>query len=330
MNIDALFLGGTSIDLIQERRYPEKFSASVGGSITNSAIISAKLGLKTTLLSRIGKDPMGDFAIRTLKSYQVNTSGIIQDPGIRTPLAIAKVDKSGNSVYTFYKNPASLSIVPLKTAPKSLLDSCKFLHFGSSFSYQKETFQEALKYINYLKKRRVFVSFDPNLRPYVIKDKMEARKRVLRLLKLVNMAKLSGMDLEFLTGCKNPEKGLKRLKKLAKCEVILTLGPKGSRYLDKKGNLIKVPAFKVKVADTIGAGDAYTAGILYKIAKLGKREVFDNIRPAMVFASAVSAIICTKRGANQGLKDIKQIKTFLAKRECESAVLTMKRLRKNY
>ncbi|MBU1888126.1 MAG: carbohydrate kinase [Candidatus Omnitrophica bacterium] len=347
-SIDVLFLGGTSIDLIQNGRYAGKFSASVGGSVTNSAIISAKLGLKTAMLSRIGKDPLSDFALQTLRSCQVNISGIIQDPDIRTPLAIANIDRTGNSTYTFYKNPARSSIVPLKTVPKSLLNTCKFLHFGSSFSYQKETFIETLKYIRHLKKRGVFMSYDPNLRPYALKDKKGTRKRVLRLLKQVDLAKLSLLDLKFLTGQENPEKGLKKLKTQLKCEIILTLGIKGAMHMSLRTrsdacpvpersewygeatedemsegvpspqgeanlNLIKVPAFKVKVADTIGAGDAFTAGILYKIARIGKKQVFSDIKPHLTFASAISAIICTRPGANKALKGPGQVRSFLAK-----------------
>lgn len=316
-SIDVLFLGGTSIDLIQNGRRAGKFSASVGGSITNSAVISAKLGLKTAMLSRIGKDPLGDFALQTLRSCQVNISGIIQDPDIRTPLAIANIDRTGNSAYTFYKNPARSSIVPLKTVPKSLLNTCKFLHFGSSFSYQKETFMETLKYIRHLKKRGVFMSYDPNLRPYAIKDKKGTKKRVLRLLKQVDLAKLSLLDLKFLTGQKNPEKGLKKLKTQFKCEIILTLGSKGAMYLQGTPRIkpvsLRVPAFKVKVADTIGAGDAFTAGILYKIARIGKMRVFSDIKPHLIFASAISAIICTRPGANKALKGPGQVRSFLAK-----------------
>lgn len=313
MVIDTLFLGGTSVDLIQSRsKSPNpEFTVYTGGSITNSAVIGAKLGLKTAMLSRIGKDPLGDFAIRFLVSCGVNTKGIIRDPDIRTPLAIANIDKQGNSRYTFYKNPPRDSVVPLKTAPISLLKTCKIFHFGSGFSYQKETFLEALKYVKYLKRRSVFISFDPNLRPYAIKDKNEAKDRVLRLLKLVNMAKLSLLDLVFLTGQKDTKKGLKMLQKRFKCEFILTLGADGSIYLDHRGNFIKVPAFKVKVADTIGAGDAFTAGLLYRLSKIGERAFFKDIRPNLVFASAVSAIICTKPGSNQGLKDIKQVDRFL-------------------
>lgn len=314
---DVLFLGGTSVDLVQEKgtdKNKSRFLACVGGSTTNSAVIAAKLGLKTAVVSRIGKDALGDFAIHFLTSCKVNTKGIIQDPNIRTPIAIANIDSSGNSRYTFYKTTSRNSIVCFKDAPKNLLPHTKILHFGSSFSYQKDTSPEALKYVKYLKKRHVFISFDPNIRPYTIKDKIAARNRVLRLVKLVDLLKISEADLEFLTGQKDPEKGLKNLKKLIRCKVILTLGAKGSAYLDNNSRLIKLPAFKIRVADTIGAGDAYTAGLLYKIAKVGKKRVFDNIRPAIVFASALSAIICAKPGANQGLKDIKQVNLFLAKK----------------
>jgi len=165
MSIDVLFLGGTSIDLIQDKK-SNRYIASVGGGITNSSIIAAKLGLKVAMLSRIGKDPLGDWAIRELGRFGVTTKGIIQDPTIKTPLAIANIDRHGNSKYAFYKNAAKDSIVPLISVPRSLLNTCKAFHFGSSFSYQKESSEEALKYVKYLKKRGVFISFDPNLRPY--------------------------------------------------------------------------------------------------------------------------------------------------------------------
>lgn len=309
MSIDILFIGSTSVDLIQDNgknRYLN-FTASTGGGITNSCIIAAKLGLKTAMIARIGKDELGDFAVRFLKSCGVNTKGMIRDPSIRTPLAIANIDKHGNSKYTFYKNSAKESNIPLKGAPKGLLRGCKIFHFGSSFSYQKETSLEALKYVKYLKKRGVFISFDPNLRPYAIKDKKAVKKRVLGLLKWIDLARLSKIDLRFLTGQKGLIKGLKSLKKRFRCEVVLTLGAKGSAHLDSNNDLTRVPAFKVKVADTIGAGDAFTAGLLYKIARIGKRQVFSNIRPHLTFASAISALICTKPGSNQGLKGIKQV-----------------------
>ncbi|MBU1061789.1 MAG: carbohydrate kinase [Candidatus Omnitrophica bacterium] len=323
--MDILFLGGTSIDLIQDKNKERNslgFTASTGGSITNSAVISARLGLKTAMISRVGKDPLGDFAKRFLKSCRVNTSGMIQDPNIRTPIAVASIDKKGNSKYTFYKNTSKDSIVCFRNASKKLLRSAKILHFGSSFSYQKDTYPEALKYVKFLKKRGAFISFDPNFRPYNIKDKRASKNRVLELLKWIDLAKLSEIDLEFLTGShlssprkrgsKNTyQKALKTLKKQSKCEIILTLGSKGSMYLDSAGKIITAPAFKVKIADTIGAGDAFTAGLLYKIAKIGERQVFKNIKPILTFASALSAIICTQKGANQALKDIKQVEVFL-------------------
>lgn len=322
MTINALFLGGTSIDLIQNKH---NFSASIGGSITNSAIISAKLGLKTGLLSRIGKDSLGNFAREFLGSLKIDTNGIIQDSDIRTPLAIAKIDKYGIAKYTFYKNSPKDSVVPIKSVPEYLLDTCKVFHTGSSYSYQKETFEETLKFIKYLKKRNVFISYDPNIRLNSIKDKIKVKNRVLRLLNLADLAKLSEIDLEYLTGQKSPEKGLKILKKQVKSEIILTLGSKGSLYIFRRGvwifpdtasenpQFVKVPAFKVKVADTIGAGDAFTAGLIYKLIEQGREGFFANIRHNMIFASAVSALICTQKGSHQGLKNLKQVELFLTK-----------------
>ena len=55
--------------------------------------------------------------------------------------------------------------------------------------------------------------------------------------------------------------------------------------------MVKIPAFKVKVVDTIGAGDAFTAGLICKLIEQGREGFFANIRNNMIFASAVSAII---------------------------------------
>lgn len=325
MSIDTLFLGGTSIDLIQNRhkgRSALDFSASIGGSITNSAIISAKLGLKTALLSRIGKDLLGDFAIEFLNACRIDTKGIVSDSNIQTPLAIAKIDKYGVAQYTFYKNSPKDSVVPIKNSPKSLLNSCKVFHIGSSYSYQKETFEETLKFIKYLKNRGVFISYDPNIRPNSIVDKTSAKNRVLKLLKLADLAKLSEIDMEYLTSHKSSEKGLIKLKKSVNCPIVLTLGAKGSIYCHvhlvggrrspARWTWVRLPAFKVKIADTIGAGDAFTTGLIYKLIEQGKAKFFSNMRSNMLFASAVSAIICTKKGANLGLKDIRQVDSFLS------------------
>lgn len=315
MSPEILFLGGTSVDLIKKQgqtlffsKNPKKrhqkrclsliFIGSVGGGITNSSVIASKLGLKVAMLSKVGKDFLGRFAVKELKRCGVDTSGMIIDPRIRTSIALARIDKKGNSRYVFYKSPAKDSIVPLKNVPKALLKNCRIFHFGSSFSYQKESSVEALRYVKYLKKRGVFISFDPNIRPYAIKDRIEARKRVLGFLKKVDMARISEIDLEFLTGRKNPEKGLRILKKLTKCRIILTLGSRGSGYLDDSGNFIKIPAFKVKVVDTIGAGDAFNAALIYEISKIGEKRVFSNLKPSLRFASKVSAIVCTKSGSN--------------------------------
>lgn len=315
MSIDILFLGGTSIDFIQEKGYkgaiPPLFKAFLGGSITNSAIISSKLGLKIALVSRLGNDLLGGYAISFLNSCKVNTKSIAQDPNIRTPIAIANIDAKGNSKYAFYKNSPKDSIVPIENAPKYILNSCKIFHFGSSFSYQKDSFKETLKYVKFLKKRGAFISYDPNIRPYAIKDKTKVRNRVFKLLKLANIAKLSEIDLWYLTGLKSPKKGLKTLKKGLSCHIVLTLGAKGAMYLDSNGKFIEIPAFKVKIADTIGAGDAFTSGLLYSISKVGEKAFLKNIKRHLIFASAVSAIICTKPGANQALKNLKQVQRFI-------------------
>lgn len=312
MNIDLLFLGGTSIDLIPAKSLPSLFEASVGGSITNSAIISAKLGLNTALFSKIGDDLLGSYAISQLKTFGINTKGILKDPCINTAIAIADITSKSNTTYKFYKNSPKDSMVTIEILKNSKIFP-KIFHFGSSYSYQDYTYNETLKYVKYLKKNNVFISYDPNIRPYTIENERTAKKRIFSLLNLVNLAKLSEIDLNYLLGIKDPKKGLRRLKKQVKCQVVLTLGSKGAIYHDACNHYIEIPAFKVKVADTIGAGDAFISGLLYGLNRAGEEAFFNNIQLHLTFASAVSAIICTKHGSHKALKNLAQVKSFLLK-----------------
>ncbi|MFH1478715.1 MAG: carbohydrate kinase [Candidatus Omnitrophota bacterium] len=324
MPIEILCLGGTSIDLIQDpqtkaqrssKKRPKFKPFSVGGSVTNTAIICAKLGLKTAMLSRIGKDNLGNFAVKFLRSQKVNISGIIQDPKIQTPRAVASLDQSGNAKYTFYKNHPRDSVVPLKGVPKKLLNGVKVLHFGSSFSHQLETFQESLKYITRLKKQGVFISLDPNLRPYSIYDEEATRQRIFSLLRLVDLAKLSLQDIRFLTGKKEPKIALKKAHdSWPNCQFILTLGKQGSMGLYGENDFIKVPIFKVKTKDTIGAGDAFTAGLLFRYLKAGEKALKEDLKNTLKFASIVSALVCTESGASKGLKSLSQVKKLIKQR----------------
>ena len=99
---------------------------------------------------------------------------------------------------------------------------------------------------------------------------------------------------------------MKKLKKGA----VVTLGGKGGFYWDGKKKT-RYPALKVRVADTIGAGDAFTAGLIYRYCELGKDLFWKEMKTNLIFASSLSGLICTEHGATAAVRDLKQVKKFL-------------------
>lgn len=90
--------------------------------------------------------------------------------------------------------------------------------------------------------------------------------------------------------------------------VITTLGSKGAAFLNQQtGQLVTLPAYKVPVVDTTGAGDSFNAGLAVALGS-GKQ-----LPEAVVFASKVAALAVTKMGAQQGMPTLEQVENFVGK-----------------
>ena len=88
--------------------------------------------------------------------------------------------------------------------------------------------------------------------------------------------------------------------------VIQTLGERGAFVLVREGHSFSVPAFPVQVVDTTGAGDSFHGGFLFALSRNY------TLREAVVFASAVAAVKCTRLGGQSGLPSFQRVRAFLA------------------
>ncbi|MCK4851707.1 MAG: hypothetical protein KAS86_01215 [Candidatus Omnitrophica bacterium] len=204
--------------------------------------------------------------------------------------------------------------------PVTLFKKAAVFHTGSLFSYADHTHETVLKYIKQAKKQNVFISYDPNWRGTRIKDKRTARSRIKALLPRVDLLKLSETDALGLTGRRSLPYALDAIRDISKCEIVVTRGKKGAFYWDGKEQTAH-PAFKVNVVDTIGAGDAFTAGLIYRYLAKGKEGFRREKRENLAFASAVSALICAGRGATEGLKNLSQVERFLSREKEQRPLL---------
>jgi fructokinase len=305
--------GNVAFDLIADS--PDKkggFSiyATPGGSVFNTAILASRLGANVSVMSKAGTDLLADSLVEIMAEERISARFVVRDPNVKTGLAFASIDKKGNSSYLFYKTETSSAAFKKNDIPGSAFKNTAIFHTGSAYSYDDYTWHDALSLARKAKASGAMVSFDPNWRSSRVKNRSAAVSRVRALANEAYIFKLSDADAEGITGAKTLDAALKKLGR----DAFVTLGDKGSFYWNGQKR-ISQPAFKVKVADTVGAGDAFTAGLIHRYITLG-RDGFEGDMPGNLrFSSAVAAIICTAKGATQALKNLPQVTKFLASQE---------------
>ena len=153
------------------------------------------------------------------------------------------------------------------------------------------------------------ISYDPNYRPLLWKNKDTAVKEMRAVIKYADIMKISDEETELLTGCKEPEKAASKLIEQGVSLVFVTLGSEGS-FLKTKDFQIRVKSKKCNVVDTTGAGDAFWGAILYKLAKrensvfqISEKEGTEYLK----FANTAAGICVEKRGAIPAMASLEEL-----------------------
>ncbi|MBL7073244.1 MAG: carbohydrate kinase [Candidatus Omnitrophica bacterium] len=308
--------GNIAFDLIldnAEKSGGISFLARPGGSVLNTAILLRRLGLRVSLIAKTGTDFLSEALLQTLRKEKLNISFVRREKNLKIGLALAQINKKGDSSYIFYKPAGKLVSFEKKQIPAKLFKNVSVFHTGSAYSYSDFTFCNTMHLMALAKKENVFISYDPNWREYRIKNKVKTRRRIRKILPYVNLLKLSETDATGITGTKTLRSALGKLP----ADIMVTLGEKGSFFWNGKKKQF-CPSFKTKIVDTIGAGDAFTAGLLYRYSLLReetfRKETQENLR----FASAVSSLVSQGKGSPGALKNLRQVTQFLASHKSTS------------
>jgi fructokinase len=156
------------------------------------------------------------------------------------------------------------------------------------------------------------VSFDPNVRLEVWASEQLARETILEAMRLADVVKVSSDELEFLTGTSNVDDACRRLRARGPSLAVVTEGGGGSFYQTAQSSG-HVAGIRVDVVDTLGAGDAFMAGLLAWLAAVRASSLTDEsaLASALRFANAVGAITTTGYGAIPALPTRAQVEALL-------------------
>ena len=271
-----------------------------GGSVYNTAIALGRLGVEVALFAGISTDFFGDSLRDGLKASQVSPD-YLRLKDLHTTLALVKLSQ-GHARYSFIDEGSAGRMLTKGDLPR-LPASVTALHFGSISLIPEPcgtTYETLLK----RSAKTKVICLDPNIRPTVIKDRRKHMARLYRLMALADIVKISDEDVKWMTGSDDLAKAAKLFLRKGAKVIAITKGGEGCLVSTKRFSF-ELSAPQVKVADTVGAGDTFTAGFLADLARgghLNKKALLHatepELRSAAQFAMKAAAITVSRPGAD--------------------------------
>lgn len=276
------------------------FKPLAGGSPFNVAIAIGRLGAPAGFFGGLSNDLFGDTLRQALRESNVDIS-LANVSGRPTTLAFVML-VNGNARYAFFDEGSAGRMITESDLP-ALPKTVAALHFGS-FSLAEEPCGSALEALM----RREFadrvISLDVNVRPTLIRNRDGYIARIDRLVSMADIVKLSEEDMEWLEPGGMFDNLAARWLGLGAKLVVLTKGAEGATA-HSRGGKIESPGIPVKVADTVGAGDTFSAGMLARLqaqSRLTKSAVAslerEDIADTLAFAARAAAITVSRPGAD--------------------------------
>jgi len=296
-------IGEALIDLVP-RDASGEYQAHPGGSPFNVSIALARLGNRTALMARLGEHGFGRILRDTATTEHVDLSATPNAPE-PTTLAVVSIDEPGQAAYDFYVQGTSdwqWTLSELRRLPAAT----NVIHFGSLASWTPPGSKIIEQVVSEVRAQRdVLISYDPNVRPSVLGSAAKGRQRVERSVRRAHLVKASREDLGWLYPSQPAEEVAERWLGLGPALVVMTDGADGALAYRPGASPVRQPGRSVKVVDTIGAGDAFTAGLLTGLLRRDLHTpdhvaALDDgpLHDVMAEAVLVSSLTCERAGAD--------------------------------
>ena len=268
------------------------FKEVPGGKGANQAVAMTRLNGNVSMIGKVGEDGFGQTLINSLKNDKVDTTYIQTSKGA-TGVALITVDKNAQN---------SIVVSPganFEVKEDDIDNNIEAIKNSDIVVLQLETPLNTIKYA--LNKAK-------ELNKYTILNPAPAVKLDDEIIKNVDLLTPNETELEIISGVsieteEDIQKAAQIMIEKGVKELIVTLGSKGSLYINKEKSMFK-KAYKVEAVDTTAAGDSYTGALAVALSQ------DKNIEDAMDFASKVGALSVLKEGAQSSLPTLEDVKNF--------------------
>ena len=296
INIDTVW----PIDRLPEAghdAYVQAVSSGLGGATLNTAIVLDRLGQAAAVLSCLGSDPYAGQARSMISQTGVNQAYIVENAEHDTGLIFILVTPDGERTMITYRG-ANVYYRP-EDVPETAFKTASMLHISGYSLLQKPQADAVWRAVSFAQQNQIAISLDTGLEPaLIIPDELR------RLIAAADICISGPKETAQLFGTDDPQEAARYLLNKGVQLTGIKLGEKGCYLADAKADCF-CPAFNVEVKDTTGAGDSFTAGLLY-----GWLRGWE-LPACAVLGSALGALATTVHGAGLALPTKAETLKFL-------------------
>jgi len=277
------------------------FSPYAGGSVFNTAIALGRLGAPAGFFSGLSTDMLGEILTDTLTASHVDTTLCARSTRPTTVAFVKLVD--GQATYAFYDENTAGRLLAQSDLP-TLPDAVNTLFFGG-ISLVNDPAASTYEAMQAQASATRVTMVDPNIRPgFIAGREAEYRPRIERMIARADIVKLSDEDLHWLMGNGDLETLARQIIAKGPRIVFITEGANGAHAITAARALWE-PVQPVTVADTVGAGDTFNAGVLASLHAAGVLRKSDldalpdaTLQAALNLGNRAAAITVSRAGAN--------------------------------
>ena len=289
------------------------FEENPGGAPANAAAAAAKLGARAAFIGKTGDDQFGRDAKAALENCGVYTGAMKTDKR-HTTLAFVTLAHSGERAFSFARSDGADINLSADDIDEKLINDSTFLHIGSLSCTDEPSLSATRKAIGAAKNGGIFISYDPNWREPLWRDKEEGIETMRSLFKYADFVKIADNELALMYGENTPIAAREILDEGAKL-VCVTLGKDGVFYKTQGyEGIVSIPQYNIEVRDTTGAGDAFTGALLYRLTRRENPFSFteDELKCDLHFANAAATLCVSRYGAIPALASLSETEKLLA------------------
>ena len=296
LNVDLIGTGLQTFPVLGREIIAQEMVLTLGSSSAILACGLARLGVPVTFISKIGKDDFGKFCLQALESKKIKTLNVLRDGKLRTGLTVSLNFHDDKAQVTY---PGAIPHLYYKDISPKVFRQSDHLHV-SSFFLQDGLLSSFPKIFQDAKQIGMSTSLDPNC-----DNRNQWNSGIWKCLEFIDLLLLNEMEAINIAKAKSVNRALEIFAQKVPT-VVIKLGSKGA-LAKSRGQVIQLPAFKIKPLDSTGAGDSFDAGFLF-----GHLSGFD-LRKSLTVANACGALSTQGLGGTATQADWDEIQRFVRK-----------------